>query len=71
MITIEGLSQEDCRICDLLWNCDTEFEVANLIAMMPPKMQDRALVLRDMIIATELDAYMEVSDEVRDYLCSR
>ena len=67
MITLTGLTKEDCAICELLWNCDSEFEVENLIAMMPTAMQDRALVLRDMIVAAELDTYMEVSDCVKDY----
>ena len=67
MIKIEGLTKKDVEICDLLWNCDSDTEVENLIAMMPTAMQDRALVLRDMIVAAELDAYMEVSDCVKDY----
>ena len=70
-IQIQGLTAEDCAICDLLWRCDSDFEVNNLIAMMPAAMGDRALVLRDMIIAAELDTYMEVSDEVHSYLSSR
>jgi hypothetical protein len=71
MITIRGLSKEDMALCDLLWHCDTLFEVENLIAMMPPKMGDRAVVLQQLIIAEELDSYMEVSDAVKDYLSSR
>lgn len=67
MIQLEGLTKEDCAICDLLWGCDTDIEVENLIAMMPPRMQDRALVLRELIIAAELDDYMEVEDAVKDY----
>ena len=70
-IQIQGLTAEDCAICDLLWRCDSDFEVNNLIAMMPAAMGDRALVLRDMIIAAELDTVMEVSDEVHSYLSSR
>ena len=70
-IQIQGLTAEDCAICDLLWRCDSDFEVNNLIAMMPAAMGDRALVLRDMIIAAELDTYMEVTDEVHSYLSSR
>ena len=70
MITLEGLTKEDCAICDLLWRCDTEFEVNNLIAMMPTQMQDRALVLRDMIVAAELDQYMEVNDAVKELILS-
>ena len=69
-IQIQGLSEYDCQICDLLWRCDTEFEVNNLIAMMPTAMQDRALVLRDMIVAAELDQYMEVNDSVKELILS-
>ena len=69
-IQIQGLTAEDCAICDLLWGCDSDFEVNNLIAMMPPAMQDRALVLKAMIVAAELDQYMEVSDCVKDYCAS-
>jgi hypothetical protein len=71
MITLQGLTREDVKICDLLWGCDTDIEVNNLIQMMPPAMGDRALVLRELLIAAELDSYMEVADEVRDYLCAR
>jgi hypothetical protein len=70
-ITISGLSPEDVKICDLLWSCDTDSEVQNLIAMMPAAMGDRALVLKELLIAHELDTYMEVSDELHSYLCSR
>ena len=69
-IQIQGLTAEDCAICDLLWRCDSDFEVNNLIAMMPAAMGDRAQVLRDMIIAAELDNYMEVSDAVKDCILS-
>jgi hypothetical protein len=67
MITIRGLSREDCAICDLLWLCDTEFEVDNLIQMMPPAMGDRAIVLKHLLIAAELDQVTEVTDAVKDY----
>ena len=67
MITLEGLTKEDCAICDLLWQCDTEFEVENLIQMMPPAMGDRAIVLRELLIAAELDQVEEVCDAVADY----
>ena len=66
-IQIQGLTNEDCAICDLLWRCDSDCEVNNLIAMMPAAMGDRALVLKAMIVAAELDTYMEVSDSVKDY----
>ena len=71
MITIEGLTPEDVKICDLLWHCDSDSEVENLIAMLPEKMQHRAEVLRELIIAHELDDYMEVSSELKDYLAGR
>ncbi len=66
MITLTGLSPRQRLIADILWLTTDSQEVDRLCSL------DRdARVVRDMIIAAELDSYMEVTDEVRDYLCGR
>ena len=65
-ITLQGLTPRQRQIAELLWLTEDPDQVTRLCA------QDRdARVVRDLIIAAELDSYMEVSDEVRDYLCGR
>jgi hypothetical protein len=71
MITIQGFTALQRDIADRIWAMDTEHEVEHYIQSMPRRMQPQARVVLDMIIATELDSYMEITDEVRDYLCSR
>jgi len=71
MITIQGFTALQRDIADRIWAMDTEQEVEHYIQSMPRRMQQQARVVLDMIIATELDSYMEITDEVRDYLSSR
>jgi hypothetical protein len=71
MITIQGFTALQRDIADRIWAMDTEQEVEHYIQSMPRRMQTQARVVLDMIIATELDSYMEITDEVRDYLSSR
>jgi hypothetical protein len=66
MITVTGLTPRQRMIADLLWHTEDQDQVERLCRL------DRdARVVRDMIVAAELDQVMEVTDEVRDYICSR
>lgn len=70
-ITITGLSQLQRDIADRLWQLDTTEDIEQYIETLPRSLKREAWVVMNMIIAAELDSYMEVTDEVRDYLCSR
>ena len=73
MIELQGLTAEDAAICELLWRCETEFEVNNLIQMMPAAMADRALVMRELMLWSIWDEEQHVSEQVQDIIrhCSR
>jgi hypothetical protein len=71
MITITGFTALQRDIADRIWSMDTEQEVEHYIQSMPRRMQTQARVVLMMIIATELDSYMEVTDAVRHYLSCR
>lgn len=55
MIQLEGLSAQDVQICKLLWNCDSWEAVEALIAAMPQAYKKRAVIMRELMIAGELD----------------
>ena len=55
MINIQGLSKQDVQICKLLWNCDTLEAVDAMVSAMPPKYKQRAVIMRELMIAGELD----------------
>ena len=63
MITIEGLSQKDIEICNLLWNCDSVQAVDKMLAAMPEAYKTRAVVLRELMTAAALDQVESVHAE--------
>jgi hypothetical protein len=68
MITLEGLSQKDIEICNLLWNCDSLEDVDAMVAAMPPAYKNRAVVLRQLLIAAQLDTVEDVHEDITAYL---
>lgn len=64
-LTLTGLSPRQRQWAEILWLTDDAEEVRTFCA------QDRdAQIVHDLIVAAELDQYMEVSDEVHSYLSS-
>jgi uncharacterized protein (DUF169 family) len=70
MITLDGLTQQDIQICNLLWNCDSVEAVDRMVAAMPSAYKTRAVVLRELMTAAALDDVMTVDCNVKDYLNS-
>ena len=68
MIKLEGLSAQDVQICKLLWNCDSVEAVDTMVAAMPPAYKSRAVVMRELMTAAQLDTIEEVDENVTDYL---
>ena len=60
MIKLEGLSAKDVQICNLLWNCDTLEAVDAMVAAMPPAYKQRAVVMRELMTAAQLDTVEDV-----------
>ena len=60
MIKLEGLSKQDVAICNLLWNCESVEAVEAMVAAMPPEYKNRAVVMRELIVAAELDTIEDV-----------
>ena len=67
MITLTGLTPRQRMFADLLWNTNDLAEVQRLCRL------DRdARIVRDLIIAAELDEHMEVTDRVKELIdCCR
>ena len=70
MINIQGLSKQDVQICKLLWNCDTIEAVDAMVSAMPPAYKKRAVVMRELMIAAELDNLEDVHADVQALLHS-
>jgi hypothetical protein len=63
MIKLQGLSKQDVAICNLLWNCASVEAVEAMVKAMPPEYKKRAVVMRELMIAAELDTVEDVYEE--------
>jgi len=68
VINIQGLSKQDVQICKLLWNCDSMEAVDAMVKAMPPAYKQRAVVMRELMIAAELDNLEDVHEDLTQYL---
>jgi hypothetical protein len=68
MIKLQGLSKQDVAICNLLWNCESVEAVEAMVQAMPPEYKKRAVVMRELIVAAELDTIEDVYADTTAYL---
>jgi len=68
VINIQGLSKKDVQICKLLWNCDSMEAVDAMVQAMPPAYKQRAVIMRELMIAAELDNLEDVHEDITQYL---
>jgi hypothetical protein len=64
MIKLEGLSEQDVQICSLLWNCDSIADVDRMVAAMPPAYKNRAVVMRELMTAAQLDTVENIYADI-------
>ena len=70
MIKLEGLSKQDVQICSLLWNCDSIEAVDRMVNAMPPAYKNRAVVMRELMTAAQLDTVETVHENITALLHS-
>jgi len=68
MIHIEGLTKKDVEICRLLWNCDSLEDVDRMVNAMPAAYKARAVVMRELMTAAQLDTVEDVHADITAYL---
>lgn len=59
MITLEGLSQQQVQIAEMLWKCNSLEDVDRLVRNMPPTYRQDAVLVKELLIAAGLDSYEE------------
>jgi len=64
MIKLQGLSKQDVQICKLLWNCDSIEAVDAMVNAMPPAYKQRAVVMRELMTAAQLDTLEDVHEDI-------
>ena len=64
MIQLQGLSKQDVQICKLLWNCDSIEAVDAMVNAMPPAYKKRAVVMRELMTAAQLDQVEDIHEDI-------
>ena len=64
---IHGFTRLQRDLADRIWSMDTQAEIAEFVSTLPRNLKREAWVVMQMIIAAELDNYMEISTDVKDY----
>ena len=64
MIKLEGLSKQDVQVCKLLWNCDTQEAVDAMVNAMPPAYKKRAVSMRELMTAAQLDTVEDIHADI-------
>ena len=59
MITLEGLSQQQVQIAEMLWKCRSLEDVNRLVRNMPPSYRQDAVLVKELLIAAGLDDVQE------------
>jgi hypothetical protein len=59
MITLEGLSQQQVQIAEMLWKCNSLEDVNRLVRNMPPSYRQDAVLVKELLIAAGLDDVQE------------
>jgi len=59
MITLEGLSQQQMQIAEMLWKCNSLEDVDRLVRNMPPTYRQDAVLVKELLIAAGLDDIQE------------
>ena len=59
MITLEGLSQQQVQIAEMLWKCNSLEDVDRLVRNMPPSYRQDAVLVKELLIAAGLDEVQE------------
>jgi hypothetical protein len=59
MITLEGLSQQQVQIAEMLWKCNSLGDVDRLVRNMPPAYRQDAVLVKELLIAAGLDDVQE------------
>jgi hypothetical protein len=61
MITLEGLTQQQMQIAEMLWKCHSLEDVDRLVRNMPPAYRQDAVTLKELLIAAGLDEVQETN----------
>ena len=69
-IELRGLTRQQYQIADLLWSCESQADVQQLINSMPAGYKEDAQTIHQLMIAAVMDQYEDVTEDVKALILS-
>ena len=63
---LDGLTEVDRKLLDIMWSIDTQEELNYFISMLPKALRDRAEVLIELVKLAGIDDEVEAMNEYSD-----
>ena len=64
-ITIEGLSKQQYQIADMIWSCESQEDVDQLMRAMPKEYKRDAKTVHELMIAAVMDQHEDITEDVK------
>ena len=68
MIQLEGLTKQQHQIADMIWSCESQEDVDQLIRNLPPAYKQDAETVHTLMIAAVMDSFEDITDDVKDLI---
>ncbi len=69
-ITLEGLTKQQYQIADMIWSCDSQEAVEQLLRAMPEQYKKDAVTVHTLMIAAVMDQHEDITEDVKDIINS-
>lgn len=69
-IELQGLTQRQYKLADMLWTCESQEDVERFIAGLPKEYRREAITVHQLMIAAVFDGYEEITEDVRELILS-
>ncbi len=69
-ITLEGLTKQQYQIADMIWSCDSQEAVEQLLRAMPEQYKTDAVTVHPLMIAAVMDQHEDITEDVKDIINS-
>jgi len=69
-IVLEGLTKQQYQIADMIWSCDSQEAVEQLLRAMPEQYKKDAVTVHTLMIAAVMDQHEDITEDVKDLINS-
>ena len=70
MITIQGLTEQQYKLADMIWSCDSQEDLERFIQGLPAEYKQDAESVHQLMIAAVFDQQEDIQQDVQDLIAS-